>query len=39
MKYQSDSVASAVGAGQGDSRPPGPLGEGDDIVPATSGWD
>jgi hypothetical protein len=35
----SDSSASAQGSGQGDSRPPGPLGEGDDIVPRFERWE
>lgn len=35
----SDSVASVVGTGRGDSRPPGPLGEGDDIIPRHERWE
>lgn len=35
----SDSSSSATGNGQGDSRPPGPLGEGDDIVPRFERWE
>lgn len=35
----SDSSASASGSGRGDSRPPGPLGEGDDIVPRFERWE
>ncbi len=35
----SDSVSSATGSGRGDSRPPGPLGEGDDIVPRFERWE
>ncbi len=38
-----DSIASnatspAVGSGKGDSRPPGPLGEGEDIIPEWERW-
>ena len=38
-----DSVAAtanapAVGSGKGDSRPPGPLGEGEDIIPEWERW-
>ncbi|MCA9128073.1 MAG: hypothetical protein KDB22_13350 [Planctomycetales bacterium] len=35
----SDSVASTQGTGQGDYRPPGPLGDGDDIVPRYERWE
>lgn len=35
----SDSVATTSGSGRGDSRPPGPLGEGDDIVPRYERWE
>lgn len=36
----SDSDVSATGKnGKGDSRPPGPLGEGDDIVPRFERWE
>ncbi|MCA9132074.1 MAG: hypothetical protein KDA45_02930 [Planctomycetales bacterium] len=31
--------ASVEGAGRGDSRPPGPLGEGDDVVPRFERWE
>jgi hypothetical protein len=34
----SDSVTTQEGTGRGDSRPPGPLGEGDDIVPRFERW-
>lgn len=34
----SDSAASSHGTGQGDERPPGPLGEGDDVVPRYERW-
>ncbi len=34
-----DSAISATGSGRGDSRPPGPLGEGDDIVPRFERWE
>lgn len=34
-----DDNASAVGSGRGDSRPPGPLGEGDDNVPRFERWE
>ncbi len=32
-------TASAVGSGRGDSRPPGPLGEGEDIVSRFERWE
>ncbi|GIW97222.1 MAG: hypothetical protein KatS3mg111_0555 [Pirellulaceae bacterium] len=35
----SNSMASVTGTGRGDSRPPGPLGEGDDIVPRFERWE
>ncbi|MEZ6137306.1 MAG: hypothetical protein R3C53_20655 [Pirellulaceae bacterium] len=35
----SDSASSATGNGRGDSRPPGPLGEGEDIVPRFERWE
>lgn len=35
----SNAAASTAGTGRGDSRPPGPLGEGDDIVPRFERWD
>ena len=35
----SDSASDSSGSGRGDSRPPGPLGEGDDIVPRFERWD
>ena len=34
-----DTNASAVGSGRGDSRPPGPLGEGEDIVSRFERWE
>lgn len=34
----SDSSASTQGTGRGDSRPPGPMGEGEDIVPRFERW-
>ncbi|QDS90786.1 hypothetical protein EC9_50030 [Rosistilla ulvae] len=33
-----DAAASTSGSGQGDSRPPGPEGEGEDIVPRFERW-
>jgi hypothetical protein len=33
-----DSLATTTGTGRGDSRPPGPLGEGDDIIPRFERW-
>lgn len=33
-----DAVSSNKGDGVGDSRPPGPLGEGDDIIPRFERW-
>ena len=35
----SSSTSSTQGSGRGDSRPPGPLGEGDDIVPRFERWE
>lgn len=35
----SNSSASTQGTGRGDSRPPGPLGEGDDNVPRFERWE
>ncbi len=35
----SQSAAASHGTGVGDSRPPGPLGEGDDIVPRYERWE
>lgn len=35
----SDSSATVSGTGRGDSRPPGPLGEGEDIVPRFERWE
>ncbi len=34
-----NTTASAVGSGRGDSRPPGPLGEGEDIVSRFERWE
>ena len=34
-----NATASTAGTGKGDSRPPGPEGEGDDIVPRFERWD
>lgn len=36
---ESDSVDTVAGSQRGDSRPPGPLGEGDDIVPRFERWE
>lgn len=36
---QTAHATSSTGAGQGDSRPPGPLGEGDDIIPRGERWE
>lgn len=36
---QTPMVASSAGAGMGDSRPPGPLGEGEDIIPRSERWE
>ncbi len=33
-----DAVATSSGTGQGDSRPPGPEGEGEDIIPRYERW-
>ncbi len=35
----SDSAATTQGTGKGDSRPPGPEGEGEDIVPRHERWE
>lgn len=35
----SNSAAVTAGSGRGDSRPPGPLGEGDNIVPRFERWE
>ncbi|MCR9291553.1 MAG: hypothetical protein NXI32_02460 [bacterium] len=35
----SNSVTTTGGSGRGDSRPPGPLGEGDDIIPRYERWE
>lgn len=35
----SSSMLATVGHGRGDSRPPGPLGEGDDIIPRFERWE
>jgi hypothetical protein len=34
----SNAVANSSGTGMGDSRPPGPLGEGEDIIPRGERW-
>jgi hypothetical protein len=34
-----DMTQTTVGGGLGDSRPPGPLGEGDDIIPRFERWE
>lgn len=36
---ESASIESTQGSGLGDSRPPGPLGDGDDIIPRFERWD
>lgn len=36
---ESNSIASTQGTGRGDNRPPGPLGDGDDIVPRFERWE
>lgn len=33
-----DSAVTTQGTGQGDSRPPGPMGEGEDIIPRYDRW-
>ncbi|MEM7473751.1 MAG: hypothetical protein AAF483_02090 [Planctomycetota bacterium] len=35
----SNSTASTSGTGRGDNRPPGPLGDGDDIIPRFERWE
>lgn len=35
----SNSNATVSGTGRGDSRPPGPLGEGDDVIPRFERWE
>ena len=36
---QTDMVSTSSGSGLGDSRPPGPEGEGDDIIPRGERWE
>jgi len=36
---ETNSAATSKGKGRGDSRPPGPMGEGDDIVPRFERWE
>ncbi|MHB8970359.1 MAG: hypothetical protein ACYC3X_12800 [Pirellulaceae bacterium] len=36
---QTTMLSSSAGTGLGDSRPPGPLGEGDDIIPRSERWE
>jgi hypothetical protein len=36
---ETNSSATSKGKGRGDSRPPGPMGEGDDIVPRFERWE
>lgn len=36
---QTNAVASTQGTGKGDSRPPGPMGEGDDIIGRWERWE
>ncbi|MEO1970139.1 MAG: hypothetical protein ABGX07_01205, partial [Pirellulaceae bacterium] len=36
---QTDSAVSSAGKGQGDSRPPGPLGEGENVIPPWERWE
>jgi hypothetical protein len=36
---QTDSAISSAGKGQGDSRPPGPLGEGENVIPPWERWE
>lgn len=37
--FQTPMLSSTQGSGLGDSRPPGPLGEGDDIIPRGERWE
>lgn len=39
IAVNSDADMSMDGTGRGDSRPPGPLGEGDDVVPRFERWE
>jgi hypothetical protein len=34
-----DSIATQEGTGRGDDRPPGPLGEGEDVIPPWERWE
>jgi hypothetical protein len=34
-----DSIATEEGSGRGDNRPPGPLGEGEDVIPPWERWE
>lgn len=36
---QTESAVSSAGKGQGDSRPPGPLGEGENVIPPWERWE
>ncbi len=36
---QTPMLSTSSGAGMGDSRPPGPLGEGEDIIPRSERWE
>ncbi len=36
---ETNTAATSKGKGRGDSRPPGPLGEGDDIIPRFERWE
>jgi hypothetical protein len=38
MSVEGATVPTSGGTGRGDSRPPGPLGEGDDIIPRSERW-
>lgn len=37
--FETDALLTAKGSGRGDSRPPGPEGEGDDVVPPWERWE
>ncbi|GIW92624.1 MAG: hypothetical protein KatS3mg110_0665 [Pirellulaceae bacterium] len=37
--FATDSLLTAHGTGRGDSRPPGPEGEGDDVIPPWERWE
>ena len=39
QSVETDSLVTATGSGRGDSRPAGPLGEGEDVIPRYERWE